>query len=483
MGMGAKEKNGPALLGLRNGAGKILAGLPFSSRFSAKAPTPTAPSANSAFAAMDPTVALFPGDSEEPKAPAASLSLAERLRQSADGVSQRDRALFDIAADLSAVSDSRSEGEKAVYVWTVRLFIGCFLMFMWFRMQYKAALASDGGAAVVRDAPIDHYITIANVFGGIGLLLAAAALCMLILIFSLGNATNGKLRRAGREAGAKLAASSRAFSEELEQYRNIITDPHKSAVDILPVVSQAHLSALAAKLYFRRISFLTESETAEANRFGDTDSHFSRFLALGGGGAGGVSLTSFMLWVTIAYVAGAGTTYYVLPQLAEGGLPSIAAVVDYDWAWQPLFVALTVYALTGLLVSLLFGLISAGELSRARAQALDAVRSAYLKAGGPTSANITEKVDNAVDVLRGRLTGQGARRTNHAGADYTANSAETDEPEWRRRDSSVKFIDAGFSPAPESWRTDAFAKKFEAHSMRGSEAKRGGEGAKKRGRD
>jgi hypothetical protein len=86
--------------------------------------------------------------------------------------------------------------------------------------------------------------------------------------------------------------------------------------------------------------------------------------------------------------------------------------------------------------------------------------------------------------VRGGNAGGNTGRTQNASTNQSGDFSGADQvPEWRRRDSSVKFVDAGFSPAPESWRTDAYAKKFEAPAKRETGSKRGGEALKNRPRD
>ncbi|MEO1137787.1 MAG: hypothetical protein AAFW68_14485, partial [Pseudomonadota bacterium] len=132
-------------------------------------------------------------------------------------------------------------------------------------------------------------------------------------------------------------------------------------------------------------------------------------------------------------------------------------------------------------IELFSGVVGRNEMTKAREDALDSMRSAYTAQEAPLESEVVRQVEDVVAILAARLGGAGnLSGANHGDAQF---SAEADIPEWRRRDSSVKFVDAGFTPAPESWRTDAFAKKFDAESRRGTGSKRGGEGLKNRRRD
>ena len=118
------------------------------------------------------------------------------------------------------------------------------------------------------------------------------------------------------------------------------------------------------------------------------------------------------------------------------------------------------------------------------AEALTALRSGYAAQSALHPADVTRRIKDAVDIFRARVGGGAAGRNQSASANHgAAFSTQEDAPEWRRRDSSVKFVASGFSPAPESWRTDAFAKKFEAPAERETGSKRDGEGLKNRPRD
>lgn len=55
-------------------------------------------------------------------------------------------------------------------------------------------------------------------------------------------------------------------------------------------------------------------------------------------------------------------------------------------------------------------------------------------------------------------------------------------PSWRNRDLSVRHVETGFAAAPAPWRTDAFAKKFEASARREPASKRRPQTRKKRAR-
>ena len=281
--------------------------------------------------------------------------LENAIEVEADAIARRDGLLRESAAELRAVSDQRAYGEKALRIWALRLLIGLFLVFQWRHMHALAASATEAGEAAVRNIPLEHFTSIAQAVGLTSMTMTGAALLMILLVFILGNGENTRLRAAGRTAGEQLADAAKAFDAELEDHRAIITDTSKSVADILPAVSQAHLSALAAKLFFRRIAFLTESESTETNRFSNADSQFSRFLAMGYVGGAGVSLGLLLFWVTVSYFVGAGSMLLVLKMLKGGGgalMTNAAALAGYGEAWEPLLAGFGLYAIAGMAVSL-----------------------------------------------------------------------------------------------------------------------------------
>ena len=139
------------------------------------------------------------------------------------------------------------------------------------------------------------------------------------------------------------------------------------------------------------------------------------------------------------------------------------------------------FAMVGLVFSILGGLIAGDTAARARTEALDALRGAFTSQGAPRPNDIIRRIEDAVDVFRARVGGRSSARHQ----DAATNHADVDEsdPPWRNRDSSAKFVETSFQSAPQEWRADAYAKKFEAGGDQKTGSKRGLLGLKNPSRD
>ena len=474
--MSAKGKPSPVSAALKKGRA-FLSRLPFlSSRFSAKAPSPQA---SRHYMPMDPTVALFPGD-ETPRDETAELgqALGGRLADSADKVGRREAMLQSNAIALKKVSDHRAGGEKSLTIWGIRFLIalGWLGLGFWLNQSALYARANDLETAFAGTTPVDAVI-LAQAFLLAGGAAASAAIVMITLVFLRGDATNDRLRRQSEAFGDELAREARNLNAVLKTYRDKVVA--SSAGGGVAAASQAHLTALEAAYFFRNISFLTTVNPETA------DDAYQRFLKRYCPPAAGFTFIDIVLATLIGLIGGSlfglGLGWKLFKPASAGGEPLVLAITQYPWALQALVYGGLAYLLTGIVIELFSGAVGRREMTKARKDALDSMRSAYTAQEAPLESEVVRQVEDVVAILAARLGGAGgAGKTNHAGADL---AAEAPEPEWRRRDSSVKFVDAGFSPAPERWRTDAYAKKFEAQELRGSGAKRGGEAFKNRPRD
>ncbi len=489
--MSTKENKEGMLQSLQKSAGAMVSRLPFSSRFSAKSTPPKAATAGRAFAPWDPTVALFPdqtGNEEE----AGSLPLTMLLEQSAHAMARRKDDLREPAARLAARIDERREGEVTLAAQALRVLIGLVWLgvAIWLYIAVLNARA-DGVSVVGPGIPLDDAGVLMRVFlivagAGLGVAFGVAALTR-----AFGNADNERIKKDAAAFGGAIADAADEFDSTLSSLRSDM-DRRGHPADAVDDLSRAHLTALEAHDFFREISFLNGAEDERSRLM------LRGFLArAAGGGAGPSPLLAF----ACGGLLGAFMTYVLVgsgprPEDVEGVGKATLAIMQYPWAAKLIVIGGLIYAFMGAALSLFSGPLTERVADKAQADALTAIRSGFAARSVLHPADISHRIKDAVDVFRARVGGGGARggasrsaagpasaQTNHAGAGFSPETPESHEPEWRRRDSSVKFVDAGFSPAPESWRTDAFAKKFEAHELRGSEAKRGGEGAKNRRRD
>ncbi|WP_428410492.1 hypothetical protein [Hyphococcus sp.] len=472
--MSVKGKPPAVFAALGKGAGSVFSRLPFAARFSAKNP---APAPVSRFAPLDPTVALFPGEAADGQATDdLSFSLDYRLSGAAANVEGREAMLQSNAIALKNVSDDRAGGEKSLTIWGVRFLIALGWLGLGFWLSQSALYARANGleTAFGGTTPEDA-VALSEPFllaGGVG---AAAAILMIAFVFLRGDATNDRLRRRSEAFGDELAREARKLNAALKSYRDKVVASASGAAGVA-AASQAHLTALEAAYFFRNISFLTTVNADSA------DDAYQRFLHRYCPSASGYSFADIVVAIILGTIVGLGLGRKLFKPAAEGAEPLVLAIMDYPWAVQALVYGGLVYLLTGITMEFFSGVIGRREMSKARKDALDSMRSAYTAQEAPLESEVVRQVEDVVAILAARLggAGTGAGKTNHSGTDFSADAAE---PEWRRRDSSVKFVDAGFSPAPESWRTDAFSKKFEAQNLRGSGAKRGGEAFKNKPRD
>ena len=287
-----------------------------------------------------------------------------------------------------------------------------------------------------------------------------------------GNGANDKVRQEAHYLGLAIADTAQEFDDDLTQMREEMNrrgNPADAVVDL----SLAHLTALEATAYFREISFLTGSEGEEANlRFRD-------FLARPP--SKGSMIEGFILGALISAII---TMVLVGP---KPELPAVATLPDiskYPWAANLLLYGGIFYALAGIFVSFAGGLVSAGAVIRAREDALASLRGAFTSREAPRPADVIRRIEDAVDVFRARV---GDRRPDSARADHldaggkNFDPGQTDSanPDWRKRDSSAQFVESGFQSAPQTWRADAYAKKFEAQGRDKTGSKRGLLGLKK----
>ncbi|WP_425409949.1 hypothetical protein [Hyphococcus sp.] len=411
----------------------------------------------------DPTRALFPGaNMGERQADELSFSLDQRLAGSADSVARREAMLAQDAMDLKNVSDARAAGEKSLTIWGLRFLIGAAWLAIGFWLNQTAlyARANDlptafAGVLVADAGPLAYAFVIAGAAG------AGFAVLMIAYVFISGNATNTKLRRQAERFGDRLAQEARALTASLKTYRDKVVSSDSGGG--VSAASQAHLAALEAAYFFRNIAFLTTIDHRAAD---DSYRNFLRRYCPPGAGFSFAEMVLMGIFGSLVGLAAGWKTFRAGP--AEPVETGALAIMQYPWAAQILVFGGLAYLLTGVAIELLSGAIGAREMTAARKDALDSMRSAYTAQEAPLESEVVRQVEDVVAILTARLGGKAPGKTNQSAA-FTGGEAE---PDWRRRDSSVKFVETGFTGAPERWRTDAYAKKFEAADRRKPGAKR-----------
>ncbi|NNL90346.1 MAG: hypothetical protein HKP25_14880 [Marinicaulis sp.] len=422
---------------------------------------------------VDPTVGLFGDSDREDSRAVLTENLAVRLRDSADDITRARNMLDAHAIDIQTTSAARDRGEKMLTVYGLRAVIGFAWLLLAFWLNQSALLAQAADLTVTASGmPIAHATALGETFMLAGTLAAGVAILLIALVFISGNGTNGWLRHRGEVFGATLADTATQFNETLKFYHKKITDTSAPPSAIVPAVSQAHLTALEAKVFFEDISFLTTPNSDQADGF------FRDFLRRHCPPAPlGYALPDMLSAIVLGGIVGLFVGYKLFaPEVATTTAATPLAILQYPGALLALLGGVGVYAFIGFFIAALSGLFENKVLTNARKEALDSIRSAYLAAEAPLASEVTRQVDDVVQILQARLV-PGARSNNTAnhfpGEDARFADADSEIPEWRRRDTSVKFVDTGFASAPKEWRTDAFSKKLGEKSRREPEAKRG----------
>jgi len=457
--------------GLRTKAMQIL-GL-FSRKPSPDSATPSAENTKQSFAFSDPTTVLFPDNTDDDDAPGVT-PLRILLEESAHNSVMRARAL-ESRADLlvSRIAD-RAQGEITLATQWVRFVIGglWLLTAIWLYFTSTGALSGDLSAlssgVTLEDARILALTFLPIGLAGIGVAVAAVA-----LVAATGNGANTKVRREANDLGIFIADTAQDFDRDLTRLReemNRRANPADAVIDL----SRAHLTALEATVYFREISFISGTEGEEARL------RFRKFLSRPTPAS---ALEAFVIGfllgaIVIAYL------YVPRPEVAVRVLPDIA---KYPWASNLLLFGGIFYASAGVILSLIGGALSANATTKARSDALDALRGAFTAREAPRPVDVIRRIEDAVDVFRARVGGRrektggdqrsasqfGCASSGQHNTNFADNMDDQDIPSWRRRDTSARFVDTDFQAAPDTFRTDAYAKKIEADRAGKTGSKRG----------
>ena len=426
-----------------------------------KAPAPTN---NLYVETPDPTVGVY-GDMDSGEM-AGALPLSAQLEESAQAIRLRADGLRTDADRLVARIGERAEAEITLATQALRVLIGL----TWLGVAawlYNGALTAKANdlAILANGMPADDAFVLSRTFLIVAAIGLGVAFTVSTLVTAFGNGSNDRIRREAEELGLKIAETSRDFDHALTQYREGM-DRRGNPADAVDDLSRAYLTALEAQAYFREIQFITGAEGAEAAL------KFKGFLRRPS--APPPALPTLIAGILMGVFLGAGyvyMTYVPKPEVVEPASP--LAIAQYPWAFNLLFFGGVAYATAGVAVTILGGLFVSGATAKARAEALDALRGAFTAREAPRPADVVRRIEDAVQVFRARVGGRGAGgmgKTNQAGAQSQGFASEDDDiPHWRRRDSSAKFVDAGFQAAPTSWRTDAYEKKLSEKP----EAKRG----------
>ena len=305
------------------------------------------------------------------------------------------------------------------------------------------------------------------------------------MTFFTGNGTDAKLRRVGQQFGDDLAAIAREFNDDLKIFREKVANGARSAGTIVPAVSQAHLTALEARVFFNDIGFLTTVDDHNA------DDKYRQFIQRYSTTAGIGTFEALLVAMLMLFIGIALGFFYGWKKFnATPAEPTVLAIMQYPWAADALLWGGVLFLFTGLIVDGLFGLFSGPHLAKARKAALDSVRSAYTAQEAPLVTEVVRQVEDVVEILRASLGGGGSNsslnpsetltdieRQSPAYARQSMAAKQNQAPDgdgqtWRGRDSSVRFVETSFTGSPKTWRTDAYAKKFTEKSTRQTRSNR-----------
>ncbi len=445
------------------------------------------PEAPEGFAPLDPTRAFMP-DEESKEESARSAPLSTLLEESAHAMVRRTEDLHGLARRLALRIEERRNGEITMAAQGLRVVIGLVWLgaSVWLYNAILTARADDL-AVIPGGAPLSDAAVLMRTFflvaaAGLGVAFGTAALAR-----ALGNADNGRVRREAERLGAAVAETAGEFDRTLSALRRAM-DQRSRPADAVDDLSRAHLTALEAHAFFREIGFLTGEDDDQSLRL------FNGFLGRAAGRESGGVLAASLLSFIAGGALGALGVYAAIapePEIIETAPEAALAIMQYPWAAYLLILGGAFYAAAGAFLSFFAGPLTSDIAAKAREDALTALRSGFAAHSAMGPADVTRRIKDAVDVFRARVGGGGGARAGLSGSrteDASANhagafSTEDDVPEWRRRDSSVKFVSTGFSAAPSGFRTDAFAKKFSGDKAGETGSKRGGEGLKNRARD
>lgn len=395
----------------------------------------------------DPTHAAFlDGGSDA----GGGISLNIMLEDSATAIVQREEELNRGANRLISRIAERVSGEITLRVQGLRVLIGLAWLSIAAWLYISALNAQAAGQTTLANGmSVDDAYVLMRVFlivAGAGL---AVAYGIAALVHGFGRGNNRKVREEGEALGAAIAGDALEFDRMLTDLRGEM-DRRAAAGDAVTDLSRAHMTALEACAYFRRMPFLnTEDRNQAETQFRD----FLHRRPIGfsipdmlAAAALGATIGAFYIW--FAYVP--------RPEPVEPVTP--LAIMQYPWAVAALLLGGLAYASVGLAFAIIGGLIAGNTAPKARAEALEALRSAFTTREAPRPADVIRRINDAIDVFKARVSARqhgGLQDSNQTPADDADFSGdEADSPAWRRRDSSVKFVETGFQASPARWRTN-----------------------------
>ena len=431
---------------------------PGSAHSRAIAPNPVEP----IIMAGDPTIGRFDGSDEDHQHSIFEDDLSARLSRSAADIARARAALHENARDIQLAAESAAQGKNRLAIFGARFLIAAawLMIAFWLNRSGLQAIAADS-ALTSFGMPAAHAVALGQTFLLVGGVAAFVSLAMIGLIMVTGNGSTARLRARAAAFGDSLADTANGFNDSLQHFQKKIGDGRRSAAQIVPAVSQAHLTALEARLFFDDVAFLTSASDDRAQ--GYFRDFLRRFGPATNNRYSNIQLIAFLI---LGFGAGAAFGYLEFSTLAQNSSFTIAAgMSQYQGVMAALLGGAALFVSAGPLFAALSGLFDETAANNARGEALDALSTAYLARKAPLASDVVAQVDNVVHILQTRLAAGSSAADFATGNTGRATDQTSDEPAWRKRDSSTKFVETAFSSAPDPWRTDAYAKKLSEKSI------------------
>lgn len=388
--------------------------------------------ARARLAPPDPAKILFPavGGGER-----ADTSLGFELTRSANDIVARQVSLSEKAAALSRAIDERLDGETTLITQGLRVLIALF----WAFLAVSLIWVSRGGEALwaswLNAVPAGDARLLARAFGVIAMAGLAAPFVIAGVVWLLGKGDNNRLRARSADLGREAGELARDFDAELDRLRQAMDGRKENPAAAVIDLSRAHLTALEAAVFFRRLHFLTDADRHEAA------TKFRGFLRSAGGVAPAGKWEAFMLGL----LSGAFAFAVITRTRIEVPIDLPPDFLDrYPWVVSAILLGAFVYAIVGLFASLFRGAATYAAEKQARDEALDAVRSGFVSAAAPSVDSLIRRIEDALDVFQARLSGQ-------RGKSATAQDAADETPAWRRPTEGPRFVDTPFAAAPKTF--------------------------------
>lgn len=452
------------------------------SRLSGKTTLPTASGGDDdpalQFAFSDPTQISYPNGGNPSEATNPKF-LSELLHGSAGRILDHESNLKRAAKKLAAAIVTLASREVTKAIQSVRfIIVGVWLLTAIWLFFSGTGLLTGNASALSAGMPAEHAAILARTFFNIGLLGLIAPGAIWIFGFIAEATNNGpknKVDLEARKLGVFIANIANGFDEDLDEKRKQMDiHIHNNPEDAIGDLCGAHLTALEASAFFKRIPFLFGSDDQEAREY------FENLLD-----PGDSSTSSWFEGFVLGTLLGIIIAVMALGPKPE--IPVVSALPDiaqYPMAANLLLFGGLIYAFAGIVLSLAGDKMRAFAALSAREHALQALQNAFANQKAPRQMDIVRRVEDARDVFRARVRGlrPDSAHADHqgpGGAHFGEDKADSETPSWRKRDSSAQFVESGFQSAPQTWRADAYAKKFATSDRDKPGSKRGLLGLKK----